>query len=83
MSKRITTIKRTGKNRDRDLSITQFLGSEKTGIMLQLTQGSANLLNDPDEPGFIQLSKNDVKVLIDFLESWVILEDKNENSIES
>ncbi len=65
------TIKKSGRL-NRDLDITEFLGSVEKGVMLQLTQGLPLLSgNNPDEPGFIQLTKNDAKQLVKQLEIWI------------
>lgn len=71
MSKDIVRIKGTGRLKNRDLKVTEFMGPDKTGAMIQLTQGFANHLDDNDEPGFIQLSKGDAKVVIEVLQTWV------------
>ena len=69
MSRELTVIKKTGK-KDTDLQVTQFYGGDKKGIMIQLTQGFGLLFGDNDEPGFIQLTRQDVKKLIKTLRKW-------------
>ena len=69
MSTKIKTIKNTGRFNDRDMDITRFAG--RNGQMIQITQGFASSLNDLDEPGFIQITKQDAKELIQALkEVW-------------
>ena len=59
--KKLMTIKRTGKNRDEDISVTAFDGPNKIK-MIQLKQGRS-VYSRPDKPeSFIQLSKDDAKV---------------------
>lgn len=67
MSTELAMIKGTGKMGS-DLQVLQFAGGEIKGSMLQLTQGSGMTI---DEPGFIQLTKNDAKALIMQLTRWV------------
>lgn len=70
MSTKIKTIKNTGRFNDRDMDISRFFGGHNNQ-MIQITQGSASFLNDPDEPGFIQLTERDAKELIKTLkEVW-------------
>jgi hypothetical protein len=67
MSTEIFVIDKTGTS-DVALQVTQFVGPESKGIMLQLAQG---LGSAPDEPGFIQLTHRDVKELIPVLLGWL------------
>jgi len=74
MSKKIATIKCTGKN-SYDLDITRFVGPDKKGIMLQLTQGLCGYKvfgKIKDEPGYIQLTKQDTYQLILELTKWLM-----------
>ncbi len=66
MSTDIATIKNSGRNKV-DLEIIQYSGGPK-GIMLQLTQGFGSAL---DEPGYIQLSKDDAEQLVVILNKWL------------
>ena len=66
MSTERTIIKGSGK-RKVDLHVTQFSGDKK-GKMLQLTQGFGLGM---DNPGFIQLTKDDAKAVIRELTKWI------------
>ena len=72
MSTEITVLKNTG-NDDRKLSLTQYYGGLTKGMMIQLTQGfaAAPFSNDPDEPGFIQLTMIDAYQVIGELTRWL------------
>jgi hypothetical protein len=63
----MATIPHTGK-KDVELQITQFAGPIERGVMLQLTQGFGQAL---DEPGFIELMRGDAQRLIPILVSWL------------
>ena len=71
MTTEISIMFGTGRN-DNNLSLTQFYGGSKKGLMLQLTQGfgCSGFCKDPDEPGFIQLTKRDALILSGELEKW-------------
>ena len=70
MSTEIATIKNTGREGNRDLDFTQFAG--KRGISIQITQGLASPFADRnDEPGFIQLTKDEAYETIDVLMKWL------------
>lgn len=60
------------------LQITQFCGPEQYGPMLQLTQG---LGQDPDEPGFIQLTLAETAELVPKLVAWLRDESKRRAEI--
>jgi len=79
MSKELPSIKETGRNHDRDLSMTHFFGGITSGPMIQLTQGEGNSLDKPDEPGFIQLTKDDAKRVINQLTKWLKGKESYEN----
>lgn len=70
MSQEITVIKNTGRG-ESDIYITEFAGPADKGPMLQLTQGISNLVDDLDEPGFIQLTRSDTFMLIAELLKWL------------
>ena len=65
MSKQIAVIQGTGRQ-GVDLQLTQYAGTKE--IMIQLTQGFALEI---DDPGFIQLTKDDAEELIEQLQLWV------------
>ena len=50
-----------------DFVLTQFSGSEKRGISIQITQ-----------KGYVSFNKKELKKLIKKLNSWLILQKKNE-----
>jgi len=62
-------IKNTGRKKT-DMIISEFYGGED-GIMLQISQGLGMDLN---EPGFIQLTKKDAKLLQKAIESWLLVD---------
>ena len=70
MSTHFTTLKNTGRSGN-DLDATTFFGGIDKGQMLQLTQGVGFIMENPDEPGFIQLTKHDAERLAHVLMAWV------------
>jgi len=66
MSFQITTINKSGPY-EADLDITSFCGSKEKGMCLQLTQGLGGL----DTPGYIQLTKDDARTLINVFNKWL------------
>ena len=70
MSTEFKLIDKTGRTADRTLSLQAFCGP-KQKPMLQLTQGFANHSDDPDEPGFVQLSVTDAYKLAIGLCEWI------------
>lgn len=74
MSTKLKTIKNTGVDRHHDLQITEFWGGKSAGPCLQLTQGfgCTNLSDNLDEPGFIQVSKEDAIALLESLNRWLV-----------
>lgn len=58
------------------LQVTQFLGPSSVGPMLQLTQGFGSSPENPDEPGFIQLTLSETAELIPKLVAWMRDESK-------
>ena len=70
MSTEFKTIPNTGRFADRTLSLQVFCGPNHKR-MLQLTQGVANHSDDPDEPGFVQLSVVDAYKLAIGLCEWL------------
>ena len=67
------TIPNSGKEKT-ELEIAAFFGGKEFGVMLQLTQGfggcSGMAPKKTDEPGFIQLTFDDVVRLIEILSKW-------------
>lgn len=53
------------------LQITEFLGPAQVGPMLQLTQGSGPTREEPDEPGFIQISMSEAATIVPLLVAWM------------
>jgi len=70
MSREFKIITNTGRTASRTLSLQVFCGPNRQP-MLQLTQGFANHSDDPDEPGFIQVSVTDAYRLAIGLCEWV------------
>lgn len=70
MSSEFKIISNTGRTADRTLSLQAFCGPHRKP-MLQLTQGFANHSDDPDEPGFVQLSVTDAYRLTVALCEWI------------
>jgi len=70
MSREFKIITNTGRTASRTLSLQVFCGPNQKP-MLQLTQGFANVSDDPDEPGFVQLSVIDAYKLTLGLCEWV------------
>jgi hypothetical protein len=75
MSTEITAIPETGV-KGSELKITQFAGPAELGPMLQLSQGLGLFL---DDPGFIQLTRQDVEALIPILLEWLNTTDPPES----
>lgn len=76
-----TTIKRvvdTSPSENKTLEVTEY-GTPK-GLALQLTQGFAEY--GADEPGFIQLSKDDCMVIIPILSEWAREQDPTRQVIK-
>jgi hypothetical protein len=73
MSTEIVVIKGSGKWEDRDLSIMELSGGP-VGRMLQIKQHiTPNLSGStPDEPGFVQLNRNDALNLVAILREWLV-----------
>jgi hypothetical protein len=78
MSTEIIAIPETGV-KGAELQITQFAGPAELGPMLQLTQGLGLFL---DDPGFIQLTRQDVQALIPVLLHWLNKTDPPEASFQ-
>jgi hypothetical protein len=74
MSTEINVIRKSG-SKGAQLQVTKFAGPADRGPMLQLTQG---LGTAPDEPGFIQLTRQDAEELISILLSWLNSSDSPE-----
>lgn len=70
MSTEITVMHKVGPA-ERKIAFTQFSGGKEKGICIQLTQGIANMVNDPNEPGFIQLTRDDAYNAIAILKDWL------------
>jgi len=70
MSKEIASIKGTGQ-KNADLDVTEYYGGKDKGVMLQFTQGLAGIPGVDFEPGYIQLTKKDVKKVIVVLSEWL------------
>ena len=68
MSTEIDSIPNTGRQ-NKELTLTSFWGGDECGVMLQLTQGFGE---SPDEPGFIQLTKEDARRVVSVLRGWVL-----------
>uniref|UniRef100_A0A6M3IQM4 Uncharacterized protein n=1 Tax=viral metagenome TaxID=1070528 RepID=A0A6M3IQM4_9ZZZZ len=64
MSKELFIIRDTGRYRDLNMTVSSFYGGKKSGKMVQITQGLGLL---PDEPGFIQLTMEDLECLLNKL----------------
>jgi hypothetical protein len=78
VSKEIAIIDRSGV-KGAQLQITQFAGRAGGGLILQLTQGWGL---EPDEPGFIPLTRKDVEELIPILLQWLNMTDPPRSSFE-
>ena len=57
-----------------DISVSEFWGGPK-GPMLQLTQGFGGFASmkqlGEDEPGYVQLTRNDARELASALNTWL------------
>lgn len=54
------------------LQVNQFAGGKEHGVCLQLTQGLGGVIASPDIPGMIQLSKDDIELLLPILHNFEI-----------
>lgn len=67
MSTEREIIENTGR-KSVDLTVTEYWGGDKNGVMLQLTQG---LGGGEDEPGYIQLTKIDAYQMLISVSKWL------------